>query len=83
MNPRTCLIHAGCRVSGARSRPAAQPINPTTMTKTPIRIEIVPPTAVEWAAIHPFTNRRRGSTRSGNRIVATMGTKTVLVAIAV
>ncbi len=69
----------------AASAPAhvSQPVIPTPMTKAPIKIMIVALTPVEWTAIHSFAARRRGSIRCGNRIVSTMGTTTVHVAIAV
>ena len=57
--------------------------HPDTDDEAADQDRIVPPTAVEWAAIHSFTETRRGSIRCGNRIVATTGTTTVLVAIAV
>ena len=68
-----------CECSSALS----QPVTPTPMTKPPIRIISVALTPVECAAIHSFAARRRGSIRCGNRIVSTMGTTTVHVAIAV
>jgi hypothetical protein len=64
-------------------RAGAQPVRPTPATNAPIMIEIVALTAVACAAIQLLAATRRGSIRSGNRIVATTGTTTVQLAIAV
>src|SRR3954454_2667878 len=79
----TALIHEdGTRPSNLGAE-GAQSLIPTPMTTMPTRIMMVALTAVECPVTQPFTATRWGSIHRGKRIVATMGTTTVTVAMAV